>query len=136
MTQAHGALIAGGVSPRQSAALTGLARATAARRGHAAVAPTPAVSPASARRGPVNKLTELERRRVLAELTSERFVDLAPLQIYAQLLDRGVDEAQLQRVRCPIGMAIEADTPEEIAVSIVGELIYQRATGSKAWHLA
>ncbi len=56
--------------------------------------------------------------------------------IYAKLMDRGVDEAQFQRVRCPIGMAIEADTPEEIAVSIVGELIYQRATGRKAWHLA
>ena len=56
--------------------------------------------------------------------------------IYAKLMDRGVDQAQLERVRCPIGMAIEADTPEEIAVSIVGELIYQRATGRKAWHLA
>ena len=51
-------------------------------------------------------------------------------------MDRGVDQAQLERVRCPIGMAIEADTPEEIAVSIVGELIYQRAPGRKAWHLA
>ena len=56
--------------------------------------------------------------------------------IYTQLLDRGVSEAQLEQVRCPIGMAIEADTPEEIAVSIVGELIYQRATGRRAWHLA
>ena len=56
--------------------------------------------------------------------------------IYTRLLDRGVTEAQLEQVRCPIGMAIEADTPEEIAVSIVGELIYQRATGRKAWHLA
>ncbi|NLX18088.1 MAG: XdhC family protein [Desulfobulbus sp.] len=56
--------------------------------------------------------------------------------IYTQLLDRGITEAQLGQVRCPIGMAIEADTPEEIAVSIVGELIYQRATGRRAWHLA
>ncbi|MDY0390135.1 MAG: XdhC family protein [Desulfobulbus oligotrophicus] len=56
--------------------------------------------------------------------------------IYTQLLDKGVTEAQLGQVRCPIGMAIEADTPEEIAVSIVGELIYQRATGRRAWHLA
>ena len=39
---------------------------------------------------PVNKLTDLERRRVLEVLTSDRFVDLAPLQIYAQLLDEGV----------------------------------------------
>ena len=36
--------------------------------------------------------------------------------IYTRLLDRGVTEAQLEQVRCPIGMAIEADTPEEIAV--------------------
>ena len=56
--------------------------------------------------------------------------------LYAKLMDKGITEAQLEQVRCPIGMAIEADTPEEIAVSIVGELIYQRATGRKAWHLA
>jgi len=55
--------------------------------------------------------------------------------IYAKLRDRGISEAQLEQVRCPIGTAIEADTPEEIAVSIVGELIYQRATGRRAWHL-
>ena len=56
--------------------------------------------------------------------------------IYTRLMDKGVKEAQLEQIRCPIGMAIEADTPEEIAVSIVGELIYQRATGRKAWHLS
>jgi xanthine dehydrogenase accessory factor len=56
--------------------------------------------------------------------------------IYIKLMDQGIKEAQLEQVRCPIGLAIEADTPEEIAVSIVGELIYQRATGRKAWHLA
>lgn len=55
--------------------------------------------------------------------------------IYANLKDKGINEAQLAQVHCPIGLAIEADTPEEIAVSIVGELIYQRATGRKAWHL-
>jgi transposase InsO family protein len=88
LTKAYGALIAGGVSTRQSAELTGLARATAARRRNAAVAPTPAVV-APPRVEPVNKLSELERRHVLAALTSERFVDLAPLQIYAQLLDEG-----------------------------------------------
>uniref|UniRef100_UPI000F641251 DDE-type integrase/transposase/recombinase n=1 Tax=Mycobacterium sp. P7213 TaxID=2478465 RepID=UPI000F641251 len=35
-------------------------------------------------------MTDLERQLVVAVLTSERFVDLAPLQIYAQLLDEGV----------------------------------------------
>ncbi len=55
--------------------------------------------------------------------------------LYANLMDKGIQEAELEKVRCPIGMAIEADTPEEIAVSIVGELIYERASGRKAWNL-
>jgi len=78
-----------GVSTRQAATLTGLVRSTATRRRNAGTAPTPAVSSQPAP-DPVNKLTDLERRRVLEVLTSDRFVDLAPLQIYAQLLDEGV----------------------------------------------
>ena len=82
-------LIAGGVSTRRAAALTGTVRSTATRRRTAATAPTPLVSGLPAP-DPANKLTDLERRRVLEVLTSDRFVDLAPLQIYAQLLDEGV----------------------------------------------
>jgi len=55
--------------------------------------------------------------------------------LYANLRNKGVTDGQLEQVHCPIGMSIEADTPEEIAVSIVGELIYQRATGRKTWNL-
>lgn len=55
--------------------------------------------------------------------------------LYDKLIDRGFSRTQLERVHCPIGVAIDAETPEEIAVSIVGELIYHRATGRKAWHL-
>lgn len=55
--------------------------------------------------------------------------------IYANLMKKGIKETQLEKVHCPIGLAIEADTPEEIAVSIVGELIHHRAAGRKAWHL-
>ena len=69
--------------------LTGVVRSTATRRRTAATAPTPAVAGLPAPE-PVNKLTDQERRRVLAVLTSDRFVDLAPLQIYAQLVDGGV----------------------------------------------
>lgn len=89
MTDAYIALIAGQVTTRAAAVLTGMVRSTAARRHDAATAPTPAVSATPAPE-PVNKLTELERRRVLEVLTSARFVDLAPLQIYAQMLDEGV----------------------------------------------
>ncbi len=53
--------------------------------------------------------------------------------LYAQLLAKGISRTRLEQVHCPIGLAIEADTPEEIAVSIVGELICQRAAGRRAW---
>jgi putative transposase len=89
MTLTYGSLIAGGVTTRRAAVLTGLVRSTATRRRTAATAPTPVVSAPPAPE-PVNKLTARERRRVLEVLTSDRFVDLAPLQIYAQLLDEGL----------------------------------------------
>ena len=38
---------------------------------------------------PVNKLSLAERTRVLEVLDSEEFVDQAPLQVYARLLERG-----------------------------------------------
>jgi xanthine dehydrogenase accessory factor len=39
----------------------------------------------------------------------------------------GVDEAAISRVHTPIGTPIKAVTPEEIAISIAGEMIYERA---------
>jgi xanthine dehydrogenase accessory factor len=47
--------------------------------------------------------------------------------IYDALLAEGVSREDLQRVRSPIGLAIDAETPEEIAVSIVAEMIRERA---------
>ncbi|WP_373501013.1 XdhC family aldehyde oxidoreductase maturation factor, partial [Desulfococcus sp.] len=48
--------------------------------------------------------------------------------IYAVLRDEGMTDADFARVHCPIGIDIEAETPEEIAVSIVAELIAARAS--------
>jgi xanthine dehydrogenase accessory factor len=47
--------------------------------------------------------------------------------LYAALLEEGFTQSDLERVHSPIGLAIGAETPEEIAVSIVAELISQRA---------
>ena len=47
--------------------------------------------------------------------------------VYRSLLESGYAQTELDRVFCPIGLAIGADTPEEIAVSIVGEMIRVRA---------
>ncbi len=46
--------------------------------------------------------------------------------VYAALLAQGVSQAALDRVHSPIGLEIGAETPEEIAVSIVAELISVR----------
>lgn len=46
--------------------------------------------------------------------------------IYERLLKEGILEQELSRVHCPIGIGIGAETPAEIAVSIVAELIAWR----------
>ena len=52
--------------------------------------------------------------------------------IYESLRQDGVSAEDLARVHCPIGLDIGAQTPAEIAVSIVAELIALRTgTGSK-----
>lgn len=47
--------------------------------------------------------------------------------IYASLLKDGFGRADIERVHSPIGLAINAETPEEIGVSIVAEMIQERA---------
>jgi len=43
--------------------------------------------------------------------------------------EQGVDDALLDRVRSPIGLELNAETPEEIAVSIMAEIIMLREGG-------
>lgn len=47
--------------------------------------------------------------------------------IYEALLSQGFTRKELQRVHSPIGISIDAETPEEIGVSIVAEMIRERA---------
>jgi xanthine dehydrogenase accessory factor len=47
--------------------------------------------------------------------------------IYENLLEEGLTQDDLDRVHAPIGLHIGAETPEEIAVSIVAELIKIRS---------
>ena len=46
------------------------------------------------------------------------------------LLDRGVDEQLLNKVHSPMGLELNAETPEEIALSILAEIIMLRNGGS------
>lgn len=47
--------------------------------------------------------------------------------VNARLRAAGVDEAAIASLHTPVGVAIKAVTPAEIAVSIAGEMIYERA---------
>jgi xanthine dehydrogenase accessory factor len=46
--------------------------------------------------------------------------------LYESLMKKGISKEILSRVRAPIGIDINSETPEEIAVSIVAELIMVR----------
>ncbi len=47
--------------------------------------------------------------------------------IYKELTEQGFTSEELSRVYCPIGTLILAETPEELGISIVGELVKVRA---------
>jgi xanthine dehydrogenase accessory factor len=49
-----------------------------------------------------------------------------------QLIREGVSEAALNKINAPIGLRIRSETPEEIAVSIAGEMILRRAEARAA----
>jgi xanthine dehydrogenase accessory factor len=44
-------------------------------------------------------------------------------EMFAKLRERGVAESALERIEAPLGVAIGAETPAEIAVSILGSII-------------
>jgi xanthine dehydrogenase accessory factor len=46
------------------------------------------------------------------------------------LLDAGISEELMQRIQSPIGLELNAETPEEIAVSIMAEIIMLRNGGT------
>lgn len=84
MMDAYRALTAAGTSTRAAARVTGIARASADRDRKR---PSP-LRPAG--RVPANALSQAERSVVLQVLDSPEFVDAAPAQVYAALLDQGV----------------------------------------------
>ena len=51
------------------------------------------------------------------------------ISVYARLKANGITQQQLDRVHAPIGLRIRAQTPEEIAVSIMAEIIQVRHSG-------
>lgn len=80
---AYGQLVDLHVPTRRAAALLGLSRTTIYRKPTLPEDRDPAAAPP-------NKLSPAERAEILAALNSPEFVDLAPQQVYAKLLDAGI----------------------------------------------
>ena len=70
------------VPTRRAAALTGVSRTTVYRK--------PSAPLRTVRVEPANKFSPGERAAVLAALNAPEYVDLAPMQVYAKLLDMGI----------------------------------------------
>ena len=47
-------------------------------------------------------------------------------EVKEHLMQKGVSQQQLDRLHAPIGVAIGAETPQEIAMSIMSEIIKVR----------
>jgi xanthine dehydrogenase accessory factor len=47
-----------------------------------------------------------------------------------ELKEQGIPEETLARVHAPIGLELEAETPREIAVSIIAEIIARQKGGT------
>ncbi len=54
--------------------------------------------------------------------------------VFAAVREDGVSEAQLARVRAPAGVDISASTPEEIALSVLAEIVRVRRTTASPDH--
>lgn len=81
MKRAYHQLLDIRIPQRHAADMVGVSRTTMNRK---PVAPQDAPRPA-----PPNKLTHAERAAILDALNSAEWVDLAPMQVYAKLLDEG-----------------------------------------------
>jgi len=52
--------------------------------------------------------------------------------VLAKLREEGADENELKKVRAPIGLDIGAVSPEEVALSILAEIVAERRGGAGA----
>ncbi len=51
--------------------------------------------------------------------------------VYKDLMNQGVSRDDLDKVHCPVGLEIHAETPVEIGISVVAQLIKHRASSLK-----
>ena len=67
----------------------------------------PTLGPPAPRPAPLNKLTEAKRQQILTVLRSPAYCDLAPAQVWAQLLDDGIYLCSISTMYWPLRAAGE-----------------------------
>jgi xanthine dehydrogenase accessory factor len=67
-----------------------------------------------------------EQPRYLGLIGSRR----RTIELFKMLEEEGLDRAKIDQIHTPIGVPIGAETPKEIAISILAELIQQRSSRS------
>ena len=75
--------------------------------------------------------------RTLLAGTQPRYLGLIgsrrrTIELFNMLEEEGFDRAKIDQIHTPIGLAIGAETPKEIAISILAELILQRSSKNSA----
>lgn len=85
VTAEHLCALEEATSTKKACELLGVNRSTLLRRRR-----PPVLGPPPPRPEPANKLSEVERQKVLSVLRSPEYRDLAPAQVWAQLLDDGI----------------------------------------------
>lgn len=58
--------------------------------------------------------------------------DVKAIKVRAELKERGIPEERVARLRCPMGLPLGSNRPNEIAISIVAELLQVRDSLRKA----
>jgi xanthine dehydrogenase accessory factor len=77
----------------------------------------------------VVRLAATSAARYIAMIGSKKKV----IEVFRELEKEGVPAAALQRIHAPMGLDIGAVTPEEIAVSVVAEMIALRRKAKSSW---
>jgi xanthine dehydrogenase accessory factor len=77
----------------------------------------------------VLKLAAATPARYIAMIGSKRKV----LNVIRELEKEGVSRSQLERIHAPMGLAIGAISPEEIAISVAAEMIAVRRDAPSGW---
>jgi len=115
----------------------GRPRASHYRR-HPVTPKPPVLGPPTPRRPPPRALTPDERRRVLEVLHEPRFVDLAPAQVYAILLDEGVylaSESTLYRLLRAAGETRPRRRQATHPTRVKPELVADRPNRCWSWDI-